>query len=44
MPAVSIVLPVYNGADYLDQSIASVQAQDMDDWELIIINDCSMVS
>ncbi|GAB5480152.1 MAG: hypothetical protein Marn2KO_36190 [Marinobacter nauticus] len=41
MPLVSIVLPVYNGADYLDQSIDSIRKQDLEDLELIIINDCS---
>ncbi len=41
MPRVSIVLPSYNGARYLDQSIKSIIAQDFQDWELIIVNDCS---
>lgn len=38
---VSIVLPVYNGAEYLAESIESVIAQTYANWELIIINDCS---
>lgn len=40
-PTVSIVLPCYNGAGFLAQSIDSVIAQSFTDWELIIVNDCS---
>lgn len=40
-PTVSIVLPCYNGAGHLAQSIESVIAQTFTDWELIIVNDCS---
>lgn len=38
---VSIVLPTYNGAQYLRESVESVLAQTFQDWELIIVNDCS---
>jgi glycosyltransferase involved in cell wall biosynthesis len=40
-PKVSIVLPTHNGIDYLDESIASVTAQTMPDWELIAVDDAS---
>ena len=40
-PIVSIVLPCYNGADFLAQSIDSVIGQTFTDWELILVNDCS---
>lgn len=40
-PTVSIVLPCYNGADFLAQSIDSVVGQTYADWELILVNDCS---
>jgi glycosyltransferase involved in cell wall biosynthesis len=38
-PFVSAVLPVWNGAEYLEESINSVQAQTMADWELLIIGE-----
>lgn len=36
-----MVMPVYNGAQFLDESIASVRAQSHVDWELIVVDDCS---
>ncbi|MED4300185.1 glycosyltransferase family 2 protein [Geobacillus stearothermophilus] len=38
---VSIVTPVYNAEKYLKYTIESVINQDYDNWELIIIDDCS---
>lgn len=38
----SIIVPVYNAAEYLDACIASVKAQSMSDWELILIDDGSI--
>jgi glycosyltransferase involved in cell wall biosynthesis len=40
-PRVSVILPVFNGARFLGQSIDSILAQDFSDFELIIINDGS---
>ena len=37
----SIVLPTYNGEEFLSNSIESVINQTFQDWELIIVNDCS---
>lgn len=41
MPLISIVLPVHNGARYLDESVQSCLAQTFSDWELIIVDDAS---
>ena len=38
---VSIVVPVYNAAPYIGHTIASVQAQSCDSWELILIDNGS---
>lgn len=40
-PLISIVLPTYNGSRYLAEAVASVRAQTFQDWELIIVDDCS---
>lgn len=41
MPAVSIILPLYNGRAFIKHMISAVRAQDFQDWELLIINDGS---
>lgn len=41
MCEISVVLPVYNGEEYIAESIESVLSQTFRDFELIIVNDCS---
>ncbi|OYT69781.1 MAG: hypothetical protein CFK52_12965 [Chloracidobacterium sp. CP2_5A] len=40
-PLVSVVLCVYNRADYLGEAIASILNQTLDDFELIVVDDAS---
>ncbi len=40
-PAVSVIMPVYNAADFLDAAIDSVLRQTFADFELICFNDAS---
>ncbi len=41
MPAVSIILPLYNGRAFIKHTISAIRAQDFQDWELLVINDGS---
>ena len=43
-PLVSIVLPTYNGEEYISRAIQSIINQTYTNWELIIVNDCSVDS
>ena len=40
-PLVSIGVPVYNGGDYLEESLRSIQNQNYQNWECHIINNAS---
>ncbi|WP_298012821.1 glycosyltransferase family 2 protein [uncultured Aquabacterium sp.] len=41
LPHVSIIMPAYNAARTILESIRSAQAQDFEDWELLVIDDGS---
>lgn len=38
---VSIIAPVYNNSEFIEQTIESVQKQTYKNWEMIIVDDCS---
>lgn len=40
-PKVSVVMPAYNAERWIEAAIASVLAQTLTDWELIIVDDAS---
>jgi GT2 family glycosyltransferase len=40
-PTVSVIMAVYNGAALLPETLASLRAQTLTDWELVAVDDCS---
>ena len=40
-PLVSVIMPAYNSAEFIAESINSVLNQQHQNWELLIVNDCS---
>lgn len=40
-PLVSVIMPAYNAAAFIEEAIVSVQAQSVSDWELLVIDDGS---
>lgn len=40
-PLISIIMPVYNCEEFMEESIRSICEQTYTDWELIIVNDAS---
>ena len=40
-PLVSILMPCYNNADYIGEAIESILCQSLQDFELIVLDDCS---
>ncbi len=38
---VSVIMPTYNCGKFISETIKSIQAQTYDNWELIIVDDCS---
>jgi len=40
-PTISVIMPVYNAEKYIDEAIQSILNQSYEDFEFLIINDCS---
>lgn len=40
-PKISVITPTYNCEKYVAEAIASVQRQTYENWEMIIVDDCS---
>ena len=40
-PKVSVIMPAYNAEAFIEDAIASVQAQTMAQWELLVVDDGS---
>ena len=38
---VSIIMPYYNAAEYIKETVEAIVAQTYQEWELIIVDDCS---
>jgi teichuronic acid biosynthesis glycosyltransferase TuaG len=41
VPRVSVIIPAHNAEPFLDQTLASVQAQTYEDWEVVVCDDGS---
>ena len=41
MPAISVIIPIYNVEKYLRRCLDSVKNQTFQDWEAICVNDGS---
>ena len=40
-PLVSIITPIYNSENFLEETVVSILNQSYSNWELLLIDDCS---
>ena len=43
-PLISVIVPIYNGENFLMRSLLSIESQTFQDFEIIYIDDCSIDS
>ena len=41
IPAISVIIPMYNAEKYIGQLLDSILAQTFPDYEVIVVDDCS---
>ena len=41
LPLVSVIMPAYNASGFIEAAIRSVLSQTYENWELLVIDDCS---
>ena len=41
IPAISVIIPMYNCEKYIVQCLDSVVSQTLEDYEVIVVDDCS---
>ncbi len=41
IPAISIIIPMYNAEKYIGECLDSILAQTFTDYEVIVVDDCS---
>ena len=41
IPLVSVIIPMYNSAKFISQTLESLLYQTMKDFEVVVIDDCS---
>ena len=39
MPGISVIIPVYQAAKYVEKCVESVKNQTFSDWELLLVDD-----
>lgn len=43
LPLISVIMPVYNGDEYVEDAVESILQQTVRDFELIIVNDVTLI-